>query len=315
MSVHPFPLPPGANAAALALAIPDTGSDFDNIVAWWLSHFKPTTQATYATYIPRWVTWLESHGVARPEAATRAHLELWLREVALSGKAPATVAVHYDAVASLYKFLYEEELIEKNPCARATRPKIHYELQKREVLTILEYAAYLQAARALGPNHHAIAVLGGMLGLRASEVASLTVASLSQQRGYTVLTFMGKGDKPARVPVPIPALAAIQDCVDGRSSGPLLRTATGNGMSRRDVFRYVRTTAKAAGISRPISPHALRRTVATTGLNQGVPLRDVQNLMRHARSETTLRSYDMGAEVLERHASHQIAGFLAGWAR
>jgi len=68
-------------------------------------------------------------------------------------------------------------------------------------------------------------------------------------------------------------------------------------------------TAKAAGMSRPISPHALRRTVSTTGLNQGIPLRDVQQLMRHTRSETTLRSCDLG-EGIERHASRQIAGFF-----
>lgn len=44
--------------------------------------------------------------------------------------------------------------------ARVTQPKIHYELQRREVLTVLEYAAYLTMARTLGPNYHAIAVLG-----------------------------------------------------------------------------------------------------------------------------------------------------------
>jgi len=73
-------------------------------------------------------------------------------------------------------------------------------------------------------------------------------------------------------------------------------------------------TAQAAGISRPIGPHALRRTVGRVGLNQGIPLRDIQRLLRHARPETTLASYDISCDALERHASHQVAGFLAGWA-
>jgi site-specific recombinase XerD len=77
------------------------------------------------------------------------------------------------------------------------------------------------------------------------------------------------------------------------------------------VHRYVATTA---GISRPIGPHALRRMVGTVGLNQGIPLRDVQRLLRHARPETVLSSHDVTGEALERHASHQVAGFLAGWA-
>jgi integrase/recombinase XerC/integrase/recombinase XerD len=75
---------------------------------------------------------------------------------------------------------------------------VHRELQRREVLTVLEYAAYLTTARALGPTHHAIAVLGDMMGLRASEMAGLRVDCLTSVRGYTTLTFIGKGDKPAR---------------------------------------------------------------------------------------------------------------------
>jgi integrase/recombinase XerD len=145
-------------------------------------------------------------------------------------------------------------------------------------------------------------------------MAVLTVDSPATVRGYVALTFIGKGDKPARVPVPLPALPAVQAVIDGRTSGPLLRTRTGGGMDRRSVHRYVARTAQVAGISRPIGPHALRRTVGTVGLNQGIPLRDIQRLLRHARPETTLASYDISGDALERHASHQVAGFLAGWA-
>ena len=69
---------------------------------------------------------------------------------------------------------------------------------------MLEYAAYLTTARHLGPTEHAIAVLGGMMGLRATEMATLTVESFGTVRGYATLLVVGKGDKPARVPVPIP---------------------------------------------------------------------------------------------------------------
>jgi integrase/recombinase XerD len=181
------------------------------------------------------------------------------------------------------------------------------------VLTVLKYAAFLTTARQWGPTHHAIAVLGGMMGLRATEMATLTVESFGAVRGYATLLVLGKGDKPVRVPVPIPALGAAQTAIDGRTTGPLLRTRTGAGMERRAVHRYVAATARAAGIARAIGPDALRRTVGTVGLNQGIPLRDIQRLVGHARPETTQGSYDITGEALERHASHQVAGFLAGW--
>jgi integrase/recombinase XerD len=300
--------------AAGSVVLPTSGhAAWDDLAAWWLSRYKASTQQTYATYLPRWTAWCTGCGV-NPLTARRADIERWLRTVADSGLSRASLAGHYDAVASIYRLALEENLIDVNPCARIPRPKVLRELQHREVLTVLEYAAFLTAARALGPTHHAIAVLGGMLGLRASEMAGLTVESLSTVRGYVTLTFVGKGDKPARMPVPLPALPAVQAAIDGRTSGPLLRTRTGAGMDRRSVHRYVARTAQVAGISRPIGPHALRRTVGTVGLNQGIPLRDIQRLLRHARPETTLASYDISPDALERHAAHQVAGFLAGWA-
>jgi len=297
-----------------AVCLPASGhARWDELAAWWLCRYKPSTQRTYAVYLPRWASWCAAHGLD-PLAARRADVELWLHAVADSGLSRASVAAHYDTVASIYRLAYVEDLISANPCARIPRPKVHRELQRREVLSVLEYAAYLTAARALGPTHHAIAVLGGMMGLRASEMAGLTVDCLTSVRGYTTLTFIGKGDKPARMPVPLPALPAVQGVVADRTSGPLLRTRTGAGLDRRAVHRYVSATARAAGTGRPIGPHALRRTVGTVGLNQGIPLRDIQHLLRHSRPETTVASYDVSGDALERHASHQIAGFLAGWA-
>jgi hypothetical protein len=86
-------------------------------------------------------------------AAGRADVERWLRTVAASGLSRASTAGHYDAVASIYRQAFDENPIAINPCARIARPKVLRELQHREVL---EYAAFLTAARALGPTHHAM---------------------------------------------------------------------------------------------------------------------------------------------------------------
>ncbi len=69
--------------------------------------------------------------------------------------------------------------------------------------------------------------------------------------------------------------------------------------------------ARAAGITRPISPHGLRRTFCTTGLVAGISIRDMQYAMRHADPRTT-GLYDMAKNNKDRHASHRVASFLAG---
>src|SRR3954447_10089273 len=127
---------------------------WDDLAAWWLSRYKVSTQQTYACHLPRWTAWCAGRGLD-PLQAGRADVELWLRSVADSALSRASVAAHYDAVASIYRLAFEEDLIAVNPCARITRPKVLRELQRREVLTVLEYAAFLTAARALGPTHHA----------------------------------------------------------------------------------------------------------------------------------------------------------------
>jgi integrase/recombinase XerD len=122
---------------------------WDDLAAWWLSRYKVSTQQTYACYLPRWTAWCAGCGLD-PLQAGRADVELWLRSVAGSALSRASVAARYDVVASIYRLALDEDLIAVNPCARITRPKVPCELQRREVLTVLEYAAFLTAPARWG---------------------------------------------------------------------------------------------------------------------------------------------------------------------
>jgi integrase/recombinase XerD len=102
---------------------------WDDLAAWWLSRFEVSPQRPYATYLPRWTTWCADRGID-PQAARRADIELWLRSVADVGLSRASIAAHYDAVATIYRLAHDEDLIDHNPCARIPRPKVHRELQR-----------------------------------------------------------------------------------------------------------------------------------------------------------------------------------------
>jgi integrase/recombinase XerC/integrase/recombinase XerD len=125
------------------------------------------------------------------------------------------------------------------------------------------------------------------------------------------LHIVGKGAKPADIPLPIPVLRAVRAVIGDRTGGPILRTRTGGRMDRAGAARALTRVAKAAGIVHPISPHGLRRTFCTAGLLTGIPLRDMRYAMRHADPRTTLR-YDMAKANLDRHAAHAVAAYLAG---
>ena len=175
----------------------------------------------------------------------------------------------------------------------------------------LEFAALLVAARTSGSDDHALVCLLGLLGLRVSEACASDITDLRYEAGYELLHVLGKGAKPADIPLPIPVLRAVREAVDNRVAGPILRTRSGRRMDRAGSSRALTRVAHAAGITRPISPHGLRRTFCTTGLVAGISVRDMNYAMRHADPRTTMR-YDMAKANLDRHAAHAVAAYLAG---
>jgi hypothetical protein len=139
------------------------------------------------------------------------------------------------------------------------------------------------------------------------------ITDLHYDSGYELLTIMGKGRKPAQIPLPVPVLRAVHAATDERKAGPILLNRVGARMTPAAAAGRLRRLAHVIGLEHPISPHSLRRTFCTAGLVSGVPLRDMQYAMRHSDSRTTLR-YDMSRANLDRHAAHPVAAYLAGMA-
>ena len=134
---------------------------------------------------------------------------------------------------------------------------------------------------------------------------------LAEERWHHTVIVHGKGDKDATIPLAPRARAAVEQAVDGRDDGPLLRNRWGNRMSRNNVAAAVATLATRAGIARRMTPHTLRHAAITAALNAGAHLRDVQDFARHADPKTTMR-YDRNRHSLDRHATYAIAQYIAG---
>ncbi len=127
-----------------------------------------------------------------------------------------------------------------------------------------------------------------------------------------MLHLVGKGNKPATMPITVPVLRVLEVCRGQRTSRrTILRPVSGNPIDRRDVYRMVTRIAKASGVPRHISPHSLRPAAITNALDAGVPLRDAQNLARHADPRTT-EHYDRARGNLDRHGVHFLTAYVAG---
>jgi site-specific recombinase XerD len=276
----------------------------------FLARYRGATLRAYSQDLRHFLRWCAERAVD-PLLAERAHLELYLRWMEQQGLAPARIGRRFTTVAGFYRYAVIDGRVQKDPSLAVTRPRVPWEGQRRTVLHPLEYAALLTAARRDGPRSHALVALLGMIGLRVGEATGINITDLRSQSGYELLTIMGKGAKPALIPLPVPVLRAVRDATEGRAAGPLLLNRYGERLSRQAAANQLIRLARTAGVTQHLSPHTLRRTFCTAGLVSGVPLRDMQYAMRHADSRTTLR-YDMARANLDRHAAHAVAAYLAG---
>jgi integrase/recombinase XerD len=124
-------------------------------------------------------------------------------------------------------------------------------------------------------------------GFRVSEAATLEVTAID---GVNALVrVIGKGNKERQVPIPKPVLVELRTlwkthrnkrwlCPSPRKDGPISRYA---------LCLTFKQAARAAGITRRVSPHTFRHSYATRLLESGVDIRVVQILLGHATIGTT----------------------------
>src|SRR5918994_1406992 len=173
-----------------------------------------------------------------------------------------------------------------------------------------ELGVFLFTAEHYDRDHAALAVLLGLNGLRVSEACTTNVEDLGIERGHRTLRIVGKGNKPATVPL-VPRTARTVDLAVGeRHEGPILRRRDGHRLDRRTAHRWVRSIGKRAGLG-AVHPHMLRAAFIMAALDAGVALRDVQIAARHADPRTTT-IYDRRRQNFDRHAAYVVVAFIAG---
>jgi integrase/recombinase XerD len=221
------------------------------------------------------------------------------------GLAASTIHRRLSTVCGLYRFAGR---IAANPAQYVRRPKV----QPAEGLGMdrAELGTFLFTADRFDHGHAALAVLLGLNGLRVSEACATNIEDLGMQRGHRTLRIVGKGNKPATIPLVPRAGRTIDLALGERHDGPILRRRDGQRLDRRTGHRWVRAIGKRAGLGL-VHPHLLRAGFIVAALDAGVPLRDVQIAARHADPRTTT-IYDRRRENFDRHAAYVVVAFVAG---
>jgi integrase/recombinase XerD len=222
--------------------------------------------------------------------------------------APATIDRRLCTVCGFYRFAHIDGRISANPAQYVRRPQVHP--HDGHGMDRAELGTFLFTAERFDRDHAALAVLLGLNGLRVSEACATNIEDLAVQRGHRTLAIVGKGNKPATIPLVPRAARTIDLAIGERHQGPILRRRDGQRLDRRTAHRWVRAIGRRAGLG-PVHPHMLRAGFIMAALDAGVPLRDVQIAARHADPRTTT-IYDRRRENFDRHAAYVVVAFVAG---
>lgn len=271
---------------------------FDGALDAYVQHLRVErglsrhTVDAYARDLAGFGTWLVDEGIALDEVE-EAQIAGYLVTLSRHGLSARTQARALSAIRGLFRFLIQEGSLRHDPAELLEGPRLLRKLPG--ILSREEVLGLLDAPCGKKPNRiRDRAMLHTMYaaGLRVSELVELELGDINLEEGF--VSAIGKGNKRRIVPIGAHARAAIAEYlaeVRPRWARPASRacfvTARGRAMSRQAFWGLVKKYARAAGITKSISPHKLRHSFATHLLTGGADLRSVQTMLGHADISTT----------------------------
>ncbi len=282
---------------------------------WMERGLSGNTLAAYRRDMEGLARWLAPRG-SRLDIASREELLRYLQERTAQGARPRSTARLRSTMRRFYRYLVRERVRDDDPSARIDAPRLGRPLP--DTLTEAEVEVLLaqpDTGDRLGLRDRAMLELLYATGLRVSELVGLTLSQLSLTQG--LVRVMGKGSKERLVPLGEEALVWTErylaqsrpPLVAGQPSEALFVSLRGDTMTRQTFWHVIRRHARAAGITKKLSPHTLRHAFATHLLNHGADLRVVQLLLGHSSLSTTQIYTHVARERLKSlHARHHPRG-------
>ena len=263
------------------------------------------TLRNYASDLEQFYNYL-----APPDAQTGARRELdvkqidhitireWLSSLHTAQKKKTSVARKLAALRTFFQFLVREGLVELNPAKLVATPRLEKKLPNHlSVEDAIRFIETPDTETDLGRRDRAILEFLYATGVRVSELTKLNLSDVDFKEKLVRVT--GKRRKQRILPFGDPALHAIFNYLSVRNNflqnaspaerdeQALFLNYQGTRITTRSVGRMVDKYIQICAGIHNISPHSLRHSFATHLLDSGADLRDIQELLGHARLSTT----------------------------
>ncbi len=282
-------------------------STLASLLDTWLAYLAERNYSKRTLDMNTWalrsfISWAELRDLKQAHSITKPHLESYQRYLyryRKQDKQPLGVTTQRQrlgAVQRYFAYLCKHNYLLANPASELELPrKPHNHLPKG--LSIDELQSLFSVpdiTDPLGIRDRAILELLYATGARRSELVNLNLADIDLI-AQTLHIIQGKGGKSRVVPIGTTAIYWLTQYLD--KTRPLLElnhhetalfiSGYGQRMSGTYIGNWVAKQIKLAGINKQGSCHLLRHSCATHMLENGADIRLIQQLLGHARLDTT----------------------------
>ena len=205
--------------------------------------------------------------------------------------AKKTIARHISSLKSFYKFLFKNNIIDKNPMLLIKTPKLDKKLPKflyyddiDSLLNIPDTNTFLGLRDAL------ILETLYSTGIRVSELVNIKLKDIDYNENAILI--LGKGNKERYVIYGSKMENLLEKYISERSTFKidhdyLFVNRYYNKITDRSIRKIIETNIKKGALNLNVSPHTLRHTFATHMLDSGADIEIVRELLGHESLSTT----------------------------
>lgn len=226
--------------------------------------------------------------------ANKTSILTYLMKLQKEQKSTATISRNIASIRSLYQFLLNEGLIEKDPTINLKTPR--QEKKIPNILTKEEVDRFLSEPdidTAKGVRDKAMLELLYATGIKVSELIKLDLEDINIELEYI---YCSKGNPNERaIPIGKIALDMIKvyiynfrkELIDDSEEEALFVNYKGERLTRQGFWKIIKYYAKTSQIEKEITPNILRHSFAVHLLENGADLKSVQEMLGHLDISTT----------------------------
>ena len=190
-------------------------------------------------------------------------------------------------LSSFFTWCLNEQYITKNPCRQITR--IKFEKKVRETLTDTELEHMRDCCRNL--REKAMIDVLYATGCRVSELIRLKKSDIDMYASRETELF-GKGAKHRISYVNAKSIVSLENYYASRNDNSeyvfVSCRKPHRPLTKTTIEKTIKRIARDAHIMKRVTPHTMRRTMATDAISRGVPVTHVQCMLGHESVETTM---------------------------